>query len=95
MKRHIKIILFLCGLAYLTGLIGGPMPAFAKDIHITKYLKKHTVKEIYVVPQNRKRWGLLVSDISNSIIFSNKYFLNYKIIVVACGKFNSICIKTL
>ncbi len=59
--------------------------AYSKDIHIVHYLKRHTVKEIYVVPQNPKRWGLIVSDISNSIIFSNKYFLNYKIVVVSYG----------
>ncbi|MHB1545313.1 MAG: DsrE family protein [bacterium] len=90
--NNIKIIIFLYGLIVcltflpsmdLTGM--AQTAAFAKDIHIVKYLKKHTIKEIYVVPQNPKRWGLLISDISNSIIFSNKYFLNYKIAVVAYG----------
>jgi len=56
-----------------------------RKINTVPYFKHKALKELYVVSQNSKKWPLLLSDISNAIIYSNRYFLRYKIIVVGYG----------
>jgi intracellular sulfur oxidation DsrE/DsrF family protein len=86
MSIFLKLILLLL-ISFSVILIYG-RNAFSSTHQTTNtvpYFKHKTLKELYVVSQNPKKWPLLLSDISNAIIYSNRYFFRYKIIVVGYG----------
>ena len=59
--------------------------AYGRDIQALPYFKHHDLKELYQVPDNPKIWGLLVSNASNNVKFSDQHFINYKMVIVAYG----------
>ncbi|MHB1545314.1 MAG: DsrE family protein [bacterium] len=89
-KSMSSLILSLSSLAVifilfnLTAVINANT-AFGKNIQALPYFKHHDLKELYQVPANPKMWGLLVSNASNNVKFSDQHFINYKIVIVAYG----------
>lgn len=68
--------------------------AGAKDINSVQFFKTHTLKIVYQVPQNPKKWPMLMALVTAVIKDAHKNSVHYKLVIVAWGPANKIFMKT-
>ncbi len=68
--------------------------AGAKAINSVQYFKTHTLKIVYQVPQNPKKWPMLMALITAVVKDAHKNNVHYKLDVVAWGPAIRIFMKT-